>query len=381
MDCPTVTCPDCPQVLSQCQEILEELNTYRKLLRLPPKTLCQPTTTNPNQRDRHCVETRDLPAAPTLQTLPAETIDQIFTYIKSGPIFPICHSLRQLKHVSESIYLVGNAFPEYYQGSAELLWPDFHFPCRTILEVELEELSISSEETEAQTSDTEMLTDIHSNIPMAQVFNVYNLTGLISRYKGAGIIVPCSPTHLDNIIPLLPKIIEIKISKHRHELHKFLTKLTEAKDVSCIRMLHIPDFRPQMDVDEMEKVALVIPKLNIARLGIKIMYPCIAEALPKMQKLIEIQMQSPTLALFDRLPCCASLKVLTFVDANPWNEESWRIVEAALLESRVEIVQFLSSAKRWFDTQYLRRSGRWKCSSPKTGLKGNLCGDSWSRIR
>ncbi|KAI9348669.1 hypothetical protein BDR26DRAFT_853688 [Obelidium mucronatum] len=159
------------------QAALDEINIYRKLLRLPPQsTLTSHNRTTPSGKRL------------SLQTMPTEILDRIASFVGSESIMQLCHSLPELKHISRTIHDVAMAFPS--RGVVDTV--------RMMMR--------KMKRTTKTTSRARYLS--------ATMYSIYNLTSLLSRYGGSARFSGGDVAYLDNILPLLPKhkLKESKVS-------------------------------------------------------------------------------------------------------------------------------------------------------------------------
>ncbi|KAJ3021981.1 UNVERIFIED_CONTAM: hypothetical protein HDU68_009362, partial [Siphonaria sp. JEL0065] len=317
--CSNDDCLCCQHATTKQQLMLEEINTYRKLFRQPPISESDVgSITGPLKPLLHIPKGSTVREPYTLQTLPPEVLDNIFSFIRTGPIFPICHSIRQFKYISKAIHDVAIAFPRYYNRSTSLLWPDFHFPCGSIDTQDLAGDTTSIDDTSESTDN------YHTHIPMATILQVHALTKLVSYHGGVGIIVPSSSTLLDNIIPLLPKVIDVKVPVQYYsstEYHKFLQKLGESK--TLIRMLHLPVLDFNEDGTTEPTILETLQTLPIKRIGTSFLPTDFAVSLPKFKNLCELQLQNAKSFPYEVLARCKRLETLTFVDVFGWGDEEF----------------------------------------------------------
>ncbi|KAI9331742.1 hypothetical protein BDR26DRAFT_869974, partial [Obelidium mucronatum] len=324
------TCPCCQAAFTQLecvyQETLDEINIYRKLLRLPPKTgLASSSPLSQSQIARRS-------NALSLQIVPPEVLDRIVCFIDSETILPFCHAIPSYKHISKAIYDVGTAFPGYYDGPT-LLWPNFEFPCGSL------------EKNETETNSDDGFSDVYdyedehipTDIPMRHILKIYSLTKLLTRYGGSATIVPSSLEYLDNILPLLPKTVYVQENPQEYPFEgdsfsAYLEKLGEAK--SYIKMLHIPRvFEGYDDHEEMEQIAEALLKLELGGLAFSTAIPDeIVDVLQKFPLLAEIHVGSVQGFPVEVLPLCKNLSSLMFLDVEVTDRELLMALIACLSE-------------------------------------------------
>ncbi|KAJ3070529.1 hypothetical protein HDU98_006479 [Podochytrium sp. JEL0797] len=341
MTCAKPDCFCCQQAYERIEKLkqdsLEEINVYRKLLRLPSLSSAQFRSTSDQHRPSSTVQ---ITGPPSLTSLPPEILDRIVSFIDSDSIMQFCHSMPQLSHISKAIFEVGSAFPGFYSGPT-LLWPDLEFPVGSLEKAERE---LDSEDEDADIFDYD---DEYAptEIPVRHILKIYTLSKILSRYNGSAVIVPSSVEYLDNLAPLLPK--NIFIGENPEELpynenfSDYLTKLVEIK--TCIRMLHVPRvFQGYDDHEEMVLVAELLKSLpDLRGLAFSTEVPDeIVDVLPELEKLGELHVGQMDRFPAEILPRCERLTHLCFMGVEK--------VEESVLDALLDVLpecEFLREVK------------------------------------
>ncbi|KAI9353494.1 hypothetical protein BDR26DRAFT_848674 [Obelidium mucronatum] len=127
-------------------------------------------------------------------SLPQELWERILSHCDSDVVFPFCHVIKPLKHVSEAIYNVGTIF----NMSFDVLFPTFWLPvqfevCKTVKlgKIPREPLPICSNQEFAA---------------------VEALIKVVSCCGGMVKLQAYSLVHFEAIRPILPKIVDVYIS-------------------------------------------------------------------------------------------------------------------------------------------------------------------------
>ncbi|ORY53413.1 hypothetical protein BCR33DRAFT_760870 [Rhizoclosmatium globosum] len=317
--CPQIDegeCECCVRMTAQFerwkQETLDEVNVYRKLLRLPllsELALSQPCTLSTTTATTATPRTSTL----SIQSLPPEILDRIVSYTDASSIIPLCHCLPQYLPLSKAIYDVGTAFPGFYSGPT-LLWPILEFPSGSIEKAE----HPPTDENDVFNYDDDF---IPMEIPVRHVLKLFLLTRQLDRYGGGASIIPFSVEHLESVAPLLPKLVivnevpeEISYDYDVDTFAHWLKKWLSLKIKSFIGMLNIPaDLSEDILEPDTELVAKCLVKIPIGGLTFPGMIPLdIEKSLPEMIHLRELHVGDLDGFNSAFLKDCVRLRVLAF---------------------------------------------------------------------
>ncbi|KAI8606823.1 hypothetical protein BC830DRAFT_1159944, partial [Chytriomyces sp. MP71] len=120
-------------------------------------------------------------------------LNRIIPFLDASTIVPFCHSLRSLHFLSRALYEVGSAFNKHISD----LWPVLYFP-RPV--------------QDDSTSDPAPAQEQH--IPVKHLHKLFHLSQLLDKYAGSAALVACSPGHLESLVTLLPRRVQIHSPTH-----------------------------------------------------------------------------------------------------------------------------------------------------------------------
>ncbi|KAJ3021984.1 UNVERIFIED_CONTAM: hypothetical protein HDU68_009365 [Siphonaria sp. JEL0065] len=176
------------------------------------------------------LEEATLSNKPSLDTLPRELLDQIVSHLDSKSIFPLCHAIPSLKHISETIYKVGAAF----KMPVSALWSEIYLPA----------------------AFSKLSSVMNKRLPQhpciisskSELDTVGELVKLVTRYGGVVKVQVYSLEYLKSIEPILPRQIDLYVALGNASdwyyfyegLDPFESILESLPDSRKVRMLDIP---------------------------------------------------------------------------------------------------------------------------------------------
>ncbi|KAJ3286267.1 hypothetical protein HDU79_006613 [Rhizoclosmatium sp. JEL0117] len=326
-------------------EMLDEINMYRTLLKMPPQamlSLSYPLLVD----DTGAPQTTFHVTKSSLQHLPPEILNRIIGFTHGSSIMRLCHCFPQYLHLSKAIYDVAMCFPGYYLDPCQL-WPTLEFPVGPMSKIgrlptiELEgqnendnNSDISDNEDSGHAfngqfgmygEDEEEDDDAPTTIPLCCMVPFFLLIRQLDYYGGSAYIFPYEPQYLDQIAPLLPKNVMIGDVPYNYPpdfefecVSKFLYRWIKLGIKCRIRYLTIPlyfdAFGDSMGPRKMAAAEMLAELPYVDSLIIKpdVLPKSIALILPRIQGLSRLVLSSFSGFYVTIIQSCPSLRILEF---------------------------------------------------------------------
>ncbi|KAJ3248406.1 hypothetical protein HDU78_000568 [Chytriomyces hyalinus] len=336
MSCRSPTCACCEGLTSIHEEVLYEMNLYRKLLRMDPlqsiTAFETKKTKSPNTAADTALDSMSVQASHvSLSSMPSEILDLILCYMDANSIMNACHSLPYYKHISHAMHSMALMFPTHYRNPSKL-WPDFELPMAEV---------IDSDETD---SDDGLFT--LTEIPSNSLHAIHGYGRLISKYGGAVLVLPVSEVVVNNLLGVLPTVITLlEMPEEFGPVDRFDVILQQVlKEKKVVRELYFPSTSDYFhdDTGIVRRIATVLAKLPVWKLVFSDSIPQeVDDALRKMRTLrvLELSMCSDYMVSLVR---CKSLVQLDFryPDVEMMEMEGDESI-AAIVKSKIREVRFL----------------------------------------
>ncbi|KAI8827463.1 hypothetical protein BJ741DRAFT_714320 [Chytriomyces cf. hyalinus JEL632] len=128
----TTKCSCCQRHELAQKQMLDEVNSLRRLLQMPPfESVCRsflstPGSTAPCKSIVTAPSTTALvfmPSRSTLQSMPPEVLDQIACFVSGEDILQLCHAVRYYKYISKAMFNIARHLETDDAPKAADLWP------------------------------------------------------------------------------------------------------------------------------------------------------------------------------------------------------------------------------------------------------------------
>ncbi|KAI8820902.1 hypothetical protein BJ741DRAFT_637942 [Chytriomyces cf. hyalinus JEL632] len=118
------------------QRALDEINMYRKLLRMEPLTSMYKLYTD-DAKAQPAPFLGSITRSAAIETMPPEVLDRIIQYVDVESIVSLCHAVPYYKYISAAMFEFGKQFPnEWYRS----LWPDVDFDESAVIDFPIQQL-------------------------------------------------------------------------------------------------------------------------------------------------------------------------------------------------------------------------------------------------